>query len=113
MVEEKECLNSILRDVTKGKMYKSIIMDRSIDGEDLMEVICSQTLFSRGLIETIKKRLQDLVTLSTLKMLSSMNMFTESKDILAQKTMGCNELKHLEIIMVFKNHRWESVFSYN
>ena len=52
---EKRML-SILRDDTKGNMYKCITMDRSIDGEDLIEAIHFQTLCSRALIETIKKR---------------------------------------------------------
>ena len=58
---------SVLRDATKGNMYKSILMDRSIGGQDLIEAT-----FTKALIETIKKRLQGPVTLSTLKMLSSM-----------------------------------------
>ena len=77
---------SVLQHVTQGNIYKSIVMDRSIDGEDLTEVIRSQTLFS--LLQTIKKRLQDLMTLSPLKMLST--------SILARKTIGLNELKSLQ-----------------
>ena len=86
---------SVLRDAIKGNMYKSILMDRCIDGEDLIEAIQFQTLFSKALIETIKKRLQDPVTLCALNMLSPMNMSIGSTSILAQKTMGLNELKTL------------------
>ena len=40
---------SVLRDAIKGNMYKSIIIDRHIDGEELTEAIHFQTLFSRVL----------------------------------------------------------------
>ena len=50
---------SILQDDTKGNIYKIILIDRSTDGEDLIEPIQFQTLFSKALIETIKKRFQD------------------------------------------------------
>ena len=85
----------LLQDATKGNIYKSIIMDRSINGEDLIEAICFQTLFSKALIETIKRSLQDPVSLSTLKMLAPVNMSTRSTSILARKAMGLHGLKTL------------------
>ena len=40
---------SVLRDATKGNMHKSILIDRSIDGEDLIEAI--QLSLSRSEVE--------------------------------------------------------------
>ena len=40
---------SVLWDATEGDMYRSIIIDRHIDGEELTEAIHFQTLFSKVL----------------------------------------------------------------
>ena len=70
------------------------MMDRCIDGQKLnIEVISFQTFFVKALIKTIRKRLQDLVTLLSMKMSSPMNMSMGSTSIASRKQMGLIELK--------------------